>query len=616
MAYDCEGWVTKYNLKCSDGLTIRDGAFSIGQKKRVPVVFNHQHGDVSQVLGHCDLEPRNEGVYGYVSFNNTRSGQDAKEQVKHGDVVAFSIWANNVQKASKDVLHAVIQEVSLVLAGANPGAFIESVFAHGLPMGDEEDEAIIFCGEDLVIHSEEPIAHADDPKPPAEPQKEEPKKGEGNKTVKDVLETLNDEQKAAVGIMLAEVSKSNEDEGGKDMKHNAFDPDDQGIYGDVGCVISQSDMEQILKDAETCGSLRKAVMKSRESGVLSHSIDTTGMMVATGSQTYGFNDPSMFFPDYRADSPTPEWISRNMDWVNKLLSKVHRSPFSRIKSMFADITEDEARAKGYIKGNLKTEEVFTTLKRTTDPQTIYKKQKLDRDDIIDIIDFDVVAWIRAEMRIMLNEEIARAILIGDGRNSASQDKIQETHVRPVVSDVPLFNIVVKVSVDADATEADIAEATIKAAIRSRKKYKGSGKPDFWTTDDTITEMLLLENKIGDPKFRTENELATKLRVNEIIPVEVMEGHQVTVAETSGNTTTTKTYPLIGTIINFVDYAVGADKGGQIDMFDDFDIDYNQYKYLIETRISGALRKPFSAITLVLDKAAKTSGGSSSLGGTT
>lgn len=388
------------------------------------------------------------------------------------------------------------------------------------------------------------------------------------------------------------------------MKHNMFEGDQPSQ------VLSHSDMEQIFKDAKRLGSLREAVNESIESGVLAHSIDTTGMTVATGKQKYGFNDPSMLFPDYKALNERPEWISRNMDWVTKLMGKVHHTPFSRIKSLYANITEDEARAKGYIKGKLKKEEVFSTLKRTTDPQTIYKKQKLDRDDIIDIVDFDVVAWIKAEMEVMLDEEEARAILIGDGRTADSEDKIKEDKIRPIVKDVGLYNTIIKVTVPATATQGEIAKATINAIIRGRKHYKGSGKPDFWTTEDVTTEMLLLEDSIGHAIYKTEAELATKLRVSEIIPVEPMEGQKISITEGS----TTKEYPLIGVVVNMADYNIGADKGGEKTMFEDFDIDYNQQKYLIEKRVSGALVKPFSALTIVLDQVAA-SGASVETGGT-
>lgn len=590
--YDFEGWATKNDLKCSDGLTIRKDAFAVQDGKTVPLVWNHQHNKVADVLGHAVLENRNEGVYARCSFNNTSSGRDAKEAVEHGDVTALSIWANNLQRVGDDILHGVIREVSLVLAGANPGAFIESVLAHNEPMGEDEDEGIFYNNDSIIICHAEPERKEEDDK----------KDDEEGKTVQQVLDEMTDEQKAAVGIIIDQVVKDAKGDSGeedtpkekeeKEMKHNMFEGRSSNVQ-----VISHSDMEKIIADAKKLGTLKDAVNANIEDGVLAHSIDTTGMETATGSQTYGFNDPSMLFPDYKSMSNTPEWIKRNTDWVVKLMSKVHHTPFSRIKSLYANITEDEARARGYIKGKRKKEEVFTTLKRTTTPQTVYKKQKLDRDDVIDITDFDVIAWIRAEMRIMLDEEIARAILIGDGRPADSDDKIHEENIRPVVKDVPLFNTIIKVTVPADADEATIAKETIKAMIRGRKYFKGSGKPDFWTTEDVTTEMLLLEDQIGHSIYKTEAELATKLRVNEIIPVEPMEGQTITITENS----TTKQYPIIGVVVNMADYNVGADKGGEVNMFDDFDINFNQQLYLIETRISGALIKPFSALTVVLDK---------------
>lgn len=619
MPYDFEGWATKNDLECADGLTIKKDAFRVNDGKKVPLVWNHQHNKVTDVLGHAVLENRDEGVYAYCSLNNTQAGRDAKEAVLHGDVTALSIWANNLHQVGNDILHGVIREVSLVLAGANPGAFIESVLAHSEPIGEGEDEGIFYTNEGIFIsHSDlkegEELHKKKEKKEMDENQKKESKKedGDGKKTVKEVIDGMTDEQKAAVGIIVEQViadskkdeekeSSKEDDKEEKEMKHNIFEGQQSKQ------VISHSDMELIMKDAKRIGSLKEAVNSHIESGVLQHSLDTTGMTVATGTQTYGFNDPSMLFPDYKSLNGTPEWISRNMDWVNKLMSKVHHTPFSRIKSLYANITEDDARAKGYIKGKLKKEEVFSTLKRTTDPQTVYKKQKLDRDDMIDITDFDVVIWIKAEMRIMLDEEIARAILIGDGRLASSDEKISEDHIRPVAKDVPLFNTVIKVSVPWNATEEEIAKATIKAVIRGRKNYKGSGKPDFWTTEDVITEMLLLEDTIGHAIYKTEAELATKLRVNELITVEPMEGETISLTEGEGSSKTTKDYPLIGVIVNMVDYNVGADKGGAVSLFDDFDIDYNQMKYLIETRISGALVKPFAALTVVLDKAAKPTG---------
>lgn len=375
------------------------------------------------------------------------------------------------------------------------------------------------------------------------------------------------------------------------MKHNVFDNDQQERN-----VLSHSDMSKIIADGKKCGSLRDAVLAHQEEGGLLHGIDTTGMETASGNQTYGFNDPDMLFPDYRSLNNPPEWIKRQTDWVAIVMNGVHRSPFSRIKSVYANITEDEARAKGYIKGKQKKEEVFTTLKRTTDPQTIYKKQKLDRDDVIDITDFDVVAWIKAEMRVMLEEEIARAILIGDGRQSDSDDKIQEAHVRPIATDVPLFNV--KVTVDETGLDTASAKAKefINSVIRSRKRYKGSGNPTLFTTEDQLTECLLIEDEIGHKIYKSEAELATTLRVSKIVTVEAMEGQKVDDQD------------LLGVIVNLADYNVGADKGGEVSLFDDFDIDYNQMKYLIETRISGALVKPFSAMTILRKKAA---GGASS-----
>ena len=601
MAYDFEGWATKNDLECADGLTIRKDAFRVDNGKKVPLVWNHQHNAVTDVLGHAILENRDEGIYAYGSFNNTTAGKEAKEAVKHGDVTALSIWANNLHRIGNDILHGVIREVSLVLAGANPGAFIESVLAHGEVIDEEEDEGLFYTGENLFISHGE-VKKEDETKKEEEKMEGPENKSEENnnnseKTVREIINDMTDDQKKAMAVVIGQAIKDaksgndNEKEE-EEVKHNIFE-------GDVSPVnyISHSDMEQILKDAKDCGSMRKAVEAHIENGVLSHSVDTTGMEVAKGKQKYGFNDPSMLFPDYKSLNNPPEWISRNMDWVSKLMAKVHHTPFSRIKSLYANITEDEARAKGYIKGKMKKEEVFSTLKRTTDPQTIYKKQKVDRDDVIDITDFNVIIWIKAEMRVMLDEEIARAILIGDGRPSDSDDKIKEDRVRPIITDKPLFNTIIKVTVPPNADEATIAKATIKAIIRGRKHFKGSGKPDFWTTEDVTTEMLLLENQIGEAIYKTEAELATKLRVNEIIPVEPMEGQTVTITE--GNVT--KEYPLIGTVVNMVDYNVGADKGGEINLFDDFDIDYNQWKYLIETRISGALIKPYSALTIVLDR---------------
>lgn len=594
--YDFAGWVTKNNLRCADGVTILQGAFSSQDGQIVPLVYQHNHKTIDGVLGHTLLENRPEGVYGYSLFNDTPSGQHAKEIVKHGDVTSMSIFADNISKAGSGVTHGVIREVSLVLAGANPGAMVESVMMHGVSIGDEEDEAYIYTGEDFVI------AHAADPEEGKEDKKAVADQNSGGKTVKEVFDTLNEEQKKAVAIIVGQAiqdAKSGssggddeEEKGDNKVKHNVFENSETGAPE----FLSHSQEQEIFEEAQACGSLRKALKKfSQRTGMIMHSIDTTGMTTATGTQDYGFNDPSMLFPDYKSLNGSPEWISRNMDWVTKVMNGVHRTPFARIKSMYADITEDEARAKGYLKGELKKDEVFSLLMRTTDPQTVYKRQKLDRDDIIDITSFDIVAWIRAEMRIMLNEEIARAILIGDGRLKSSKDKIKEDNIRPIATDAPLFNVTIKVSVAANATPAEIADATIDAMIRAKKEYKGTGNPTFWTTSDPITEMLLLKDGIGHKLYKTEAELATTLRVKDIVEVEPMEGHTITYEG--------KTYPLIGIVCNLTDYNVGTDKGGQIENFEDFDIDYNQYKYLIETRMSGALVKPFSALTFILDKKA-------------
>ena len=593
--YDFSGWATRTNRKCSDGRTIMKDAFKDNDGQTVPLVWNHQHNEANNVLGHALLENREDGVYAYGYFNDSESGQTAKTLVQHGDITGLSIYANQLKQRGGDVLHGEIREVSLVLAGANPGAYIESVIRHGEAM---DEEAVIYSGENLTLyHADSENANKEEPKVDETKKKNNEANGDGE-TVQDVFNTFTEKQKTVVYALIGQALESAgkgggqaDDEGGETVKHNVFDKETDG-----GAFLSHADMQKIFGDAKRCGSLKEAVESNIQNGVLSHAaIDTTGMETATGTQTYGFNDPSMLFPDYRSLNNPPDWLSREMGWVRKVLGGVHHTPFSRIKSMFANITEDEARAKGYIKGKLKKEEVFTTLKRTTVPQTVYKKQKLDRDDIIDITDFDVVAWIRAEMRLMLDEELARAILIGDGRAPDDDDKIQELHIRPIVTDVPLFNIKHAVSVAANADSGVIAKATINESIRARKSYKGSGNPTLFTTEDVLTEMLLLEDGIGHKLYKTEQELATALRVKDIVTVEVMEGHKLTVDS--------KEYPLIGVIVNLADYNVGADKGGEVSLFDDFDIDYNQQKYLIETRCSGALVKPFSAITLYLDKAA-------------
>lgn len=603
--YDFSGWATKNDILCADGRTIRDGAFKANDGQTVPLVYQHLRNDPSNIIGHALLEYRpGEGMYAYASCNNTPNGQLVKEAVAHGDLTAFSIYANQLEQNGGNVVHGRIREVSVVMAGANDGAIIEHpVLAHS---GDlVEDEAIIY---DNIVGLE--MYHAE----PEEKKEEQPVADEnkalmhaddegGEETVADVFDTLNEKQKKVVYFMIAqaledkgsEAEHSDNDEEENTLTHNVFDQDQV-----QGNVLSHADMQGIIADAKRCGSLREAIANKLEDGsVLVHSIDTTGMTTAVGQQTYGINDADMLFPEYRNLNNPPEFIKRRTEWVASVMGGVHHTPFSRIKSMFADITEDAARAKGYIKGNQKKTEVFTTLKRTTDPQTVYKFQKMDRDDVLDITDFDVIAWIRSEMRMMLEEEIARAILIGDGRESDDEAKISEDHIRPIASDVGLFNPKVLVDSEHGATAAEKAKATIDAVIRSRKLYKGSGNPTFYTTEDFVSECLLLEDGIGHKLYKSEAELATALRVRNIVTVEPMENHNVSYKV--GDTTYTK--PLIGIIVNLTDYNVGADKGGQVTNFDDFDIEYNKLRYLIETRFSGALVKPFSALTILDNEAA-------------
>lgn len=579
MKYDFSGWATRNNIKCSDGRTILKDAFKQHDGQTVPLVWNHQHNESANVLGHAVLENRDEGVYAYCTFNDTEAGKNAKLLVEHGDVTALSIYANQLKQKGSNVMHGTIREVSLVLAGANPGAFIDSVIRHGEFC---DDEAVIYTGEELILQ------HADDPSDKAD---KKDKKGDdevdnNEKTIQDVFDTLNEEQKNVVYALIGqaledkamaqsaiEENENNieEDGGEQEMKHNVF----EGRETENNNVLSHDAMDTILKDAKRYGSLKESF--------LAHADD------------YGIKDIEWLFPDAKNVNTPPDFIKRDDSYVQKVMRGVHHVPFSRIKSMFADITADQARAKGYIKGNLKKEEVFTLLKRTTTPTTIYKKQKLDRDDVVDITDFDVVAWLKMEMRMMLDEEIARAILVGDGRSSSDDDKINEMNIRPISRDEDLYCVKAPVAVAAAATEDEIAKAFIRTVIKSRKEYKGSGSPTLFTTEDVITNCLLLEDKNGRVIYDTVDKLATALRVKEIVPVEVMENAKTMVNKVEK--------PLMAIMVNLVDYYVGADKGGAINMFDDFDIDYNQQKYLMETRCSGALVKPFSAIAVALDQAA-------------
>ena len=571
--FDFSGWATRNDLKCSDGRTIRKDAFKDNNGQKVPLVWNHQHNDPLNILGHALLENRQEGVYAYCTFNETEAGQNAKLLVEHGDVSALSIYANQLKQRGSDVIHGAIREVSLVLAGANPGAFIDSVICHG---EESEEEAIIYTGEDIsLFHAECDKKEETKEEKPVENEKKttesEKKTTDSEETVGEVLDTLNEKQKTAVFALIAQAlenadNSDDDDEEEKEMKHNVFDQDETKKEN----VLSHSDIESILSDAKRSGSLKESF--------LAH------------TATYGIDQIDTLFPEPKSMNTPPEFIKRDMDWVAGVINGVHHTPFSRIKSMFANITEDEARAKGYIKGNLKKEEVFTLLKRTTTPTTIYKKQKLDRDDILDITDFDVVAWIKGEMRMMLDEEIARAILVGDGRLTSDDDHIPEQNIRPVWKDDDLYTIKTKITVSTTATDDDKAKAMIKAAVKSRKNYKGSGNPVLYTTEDFLTNCLLLEDTQGYRLYKSEQDVATAMRVSKIVTVPVMEGLTRTDSES-------KTRTLMGIIVNLKDYNVGADKGGAVNMFDDFDIDYNQQKYLMETRCSGALIKPYSAIAL-------------------
>ena len=579
MKYDFSGWATKNNIKCSDGRTILRDAFKHNDGQTVPLVWNHQHNESANVLGHAVLENREEGVYAYCTFNDTEAGKNAKLLVEHGDVTALSIYANQLKQNGSNVMHGTIREVSLVLAGANPGAFIDSIIRHGEFC---EDEAVIYTGENLSLE------HADQKPSDKEDKAGEDDKGDGKvegnkqKTIKDVVDSMSEEQKnvlyALVGQALegkemaqSAIEENNIEDGGEqEMKHNVF----EGKETEKENVLSHDAMETILKDAKRYGSLKESFLAHAE--------------------TYGIKEIEWLFPDAKNVNMPPDFIKRDDSYVQKVMRGVHHVPFSRIKSMHANITADEARAKGYIKGNKKKEEVFTLLKRTTVPTTIYKKQKLDRDDVVDITDFDVVAWLKMEMRMMLDEEIARAILVGDGRLSDSDDKINEQCIRPIASDDDLYCVKAKVSVGAAATEDEIAKAFIKTVIKSRKEYKGSGSPTLFTTEDVLTNCLLLEDKNGRIIYDTVDKLATALRVKEIVTVEVMEGAKTKVES--------QDKPLMALMVNLVDYYVGADKGGAVNMFDDFDIDYNQQKYLMETRCSGALVKPYSAVAVALDKA--------------
>ena len=589
MDYDFSGYATRNDVVCSDGRVIRKDAFKEQDHTKVPLVYMHDHMSVDNVLGHCMLENRADGVYVYGKFNGTSEGLHAKESVKNGDVQALSIYANRLQQNGNNVIHGAIREVSLVLAGANPGAFIDTVMIHS--DDDSEEAEIRFVGSDpsVIAHAEEP-AKKEENMPQEKPASSDSNStdSDSEKTVQDVIDSMNEEQKnvlyALVG-MAAEGDTEDEDtttEEDSDMKHNVF----EGDNGENSMAHAE-DFAEILRDAKRYGSLKESAIQH---GYEDLSVDD---VLEHADGDYGIGNIDYLFPDYRNVTNQPGLVSRKMDWVSGVMSSVGHTPFSRIRTIFADITEDEARAKGYIKGKLKKEEFFSLIRRTTDPQTIYKKQKLDRDDVIDITDFDVVAWLKAEMRIMLNEEIARAVLIGDGRLGSDEDKIQENHVRPIWTDDDFYTIKAEIGLESSATEDDIAKAVIRAAIKSRKDYMGSGNPVFYTTEDMLTSMLLLTDNEGRDLYTDEAQLARKLRVSRIVTVPVMEGQ----TRDGKDTLAGKKLTLQGLIVNLGDYNIGADRGGAINMFDDFDIDYNQQKYLIETRCSGALIRPYSAIAV-------------------
>ena len=569
--YDCRGWATKFGVLCGDGRTIMPGAFREQDGQEVPLVWNHQHNDAKNVLGHALLKAEPEGMRAYVTFNDTDQGRNAKALVKNRDITSFSIWANGLQyagdKSRGNVAHGIIRELSLVLAGANPEAHIDEVLAHGEA---SVDEGVIYNNAgDMEYDSgefDDTLEHSDDKKEEPE-MAEETKKTENEETVKDVYDSMSDKQKQVVdymvGMALNKGKKTEDTEEETEVKHNIFDKETERTED----VLSHDAMTTIINDAKK----GRLTLKEATEDYLEHS-----------EGDYGIKQIDQLFPNYKELNTPPKFIDRDQSWVSVVMNGVKHVPFSRIKTSFADITADEARARGYTKGKKKIEEVFTLLKRITDPQTVYKKQKFDRDDVIDITDFDVVAWVKGEMRGKLDEELARSFLIGDGRQSDSDDKIQETHIRPIWTDDAMYSV----KITKGATDGETASNLIDDTIRARKEYKGSGNPTLFTSEDVLAEMLLLKDKNGIRIYKSVDELATAMRVSKF------DGNL-----TRENTASNKkdTFTLKAIMVNLVDYTVGADKGGAVSMFDDFDIDYNQMKYLIETRCSGALTVPKSAI---------------------
>ncbi len=568
--YDFAGWATRFGIPCSDGRTILKGAFKENDGATVPLVWNHNHTDAENVLGHALLEDRDSGVYAYCSFNDTPQGRNAKALVQHGDICALSIYANKLKQNGHDVVHGAIREVSLVLAGANPGAYIENVISHGESEPNEEEAYIWNSSEGLEL------SHADNATKEEKSMAKEEKKtqtadetDDSEETIEDVVNTMTDKQKEA---MFAIVGQAIEDakngdaesavEDNKDMKHNAFE--NQNKEEKKNEELSHAEFSEIVSDAKKYGSMKESFLE------------------------HGITDVENLFPEVQAVNKEPYFVSREMGWVKGVMSGVKHTPFSRIKSTYANITADAARAKGYVKGKQKVEEVIVALKRTTTPTTIYKLQAMDRDDVIDITDFDVVAWLKSEMRIMLDEELARAILIGDGRSASDNDHINTSNIRPILGDDPTYTVSRTLERAADDTDDTFAKKFIHDVIKSRKEYKGSGNPLLYTSEDMLTNMLLMEDKTGRVIYDSVDKLATALRVSKIVTVPVFEGHTRTVGANN--------YALLGILVNLSDYNIGADKGGQVSMFDDFDIDFNKQKYLIETRCSGALVVPYSAIS--------------------
>ena len=571
--YDFSGYATKANTKCYDGLIIAPNAFADDNGRKVPVVWNHNHSGPEYVLGHALLQNRRDGVYAYVKMNDTPSGQTALEAVRSGDIDAMSIFANGLKKAGQTVMHGVIRELSLVLAGCNPGALIDEIVAHGADSDGEGGEAFIYTDGGLSLK------HGLDPDDNPLNEEDDEMAKEGGKTLEEVVDTMNDEQKEALYALVG-MAKDGLDEDDDPEEDDYDEEDDEDDYDDYD---EEDDMKHNVFDNDP------------EQGVLRHSMDEINAAIADGKScgsmkdafiAHGIEDVEWLFPeDHLLDTP-PRIIDNDQSWVSKVMSGVHHIPFSRVKSMAADLTEEDARAKGYIKGNFKKEQVFSLLKRSTTPTTVYKKQKMDRDDVADITGFDVIAWLKQEMRVKLNEELARAYLIGDGRLSSSDDKINEGNIRPIYNDDDLFTIKVQVETAAGDDTATKLDKMMTAVLKARKNYKGTGNPTFYTTDDTLTDLLLLKDKIGHRLYKNEAEVAQALRVKEIVTVPQMEGMT---GKLGGE--------FVGIIVNLVDYTVGADKGGAVNMFDDFDIDYNQQKYLIETRCSGAMTTPFGAMAI-------------------